>query len=234
MGIPDIDWTLLGAIASVLQAPIAILALCVALITAYFNAWPVWRQRQVDRTVLKTFGADSYTKEEVLAATVDYVDPECLDEDVEAAGDYREELRRVMDASSDFRGVVLTCRTQFFRSDEEVPKETGILKVMSRPAGESGSYRFYKLYIAPFWPKEINAYLRKRFPIWKLRSRNKAMKIVMRLGDLAMRPMLLAIVPDLVNREEQVSTLAQLYDAMVGLWLDRESHWIANAVLGRV
>ena len=53
-----------------------------------------------------------------------------------------------MEACEDYRKVIVTCRTQFFPKDEEIPRETGIVRVGPRKAGESASYEFWKLYLA--------------------------------------------------------------------------------------
>ncbi|MCI0692556.1 hypothetical protein L0337_11205 [candidate division KSB1 bacterium] len=75
---------------------------------------------------------------------------DAFDEDTRAIQNYRERLKQLLDLGKDFRQVLITCRTQFFQREEEIPRETGIIRVGVTSAGQSCEYIFYKLYISPY------------------------------------------------------------------------------------
>ena len=102
---------------------------------------------------------------------------------------------------------------------------TGIVKVGPTKAGASRQYEFHKLYLSPLTDGQVNRFIRKRFPFWKRKQRVRARQIVDAIPDLAVRPMLLTHVPDLVSSAgvaEHIDNAAQLYEHMVEAWLMRE------------
>lgn len=154
---------------------------------------------------------------------------DALDEDTLAVVDYRERLRLLLSATSAFRAVVISCRTQFFSKDEEIPKQTGQLKVSARAAGEEAEYCFHKIYLSPFSDKQVNRYISRRYPFWRRKRRRRANQMVVKMPHLAVRPMLLAHVDDLLKTKEDYDYAYELYEAMVKAWIDRERGFIDNA-----
>ncbi|MCP4688613.1 MAG: hypothetical protein GY859_11220, partial [Desulfobacterales bacterium] len=130
-----------------------------------------------------------------------------------------------------FRRIIITCRTQFFRKDEEIPLDTGILRIGPRKAGVKGSYEFRKLYLSPFNDKDIKRYLIKRYPFWRYPIRRKALAMALKIPLLSARPMLLAHIPDVVEAGGEITYVFQLYDIMIEAWLERESAWVEKAPL---
>ncbi len=159
---------------------------------------------------------------------------DAFDEDTLAIEDHRTRLVQIMEACEDFRRVVISCRTQFFAHDEEIPKQTGIARVHPRRAGERRYYEFQKLYLAPFSDAQISEYLRGVYPLSQWIRRRESKKVVVRMGDLATRPMLLALVPELVESKTDASELFELYEFMVDKWLLRESDWISPDLMGEI
>jgi hypothetical protein len=80
---------------------------------------------------------------------------DALDEDTQGTVDHVERIRLLLAATREFRRVLISSRTQFFRKDEEIPSRTGILKVYSRAANEPGEYVFHKIYLSPFSDKQV-------------------------------------------------------------------------------
>jgi len=156
---------------------------------------------------------------------------DALDEDTKAIVNHRIRIRELMDICRDYRRVIITCRTQFFPSDEEVPVETGVAILGPRKAGEKGVYEFWKLYLSPFDENDINRYLQRRFPIWQLRERTKAKELAFQVKSLSARPMLLAHILDVVKTNSSVTQTFQLYQLMVNAWLERESSWVQKSDL---
>lgn len=156
---------------------------------------------------------------------------DAFDEDTAAIKDRRARLDDLMRLCSDFKRIVVSCRTQFFSSDEEIPRETGVARVGPRRAGEGRIYQFYKLYLAPFSDKQVRRYINSHFPIWQWRRRSRAREVVGAIPELSVRPMLLALVPDLVRQNRIVYGLFELYEFMVESWLEREKDWIEKGDL---
>lgn len=151
---------------------------------------------------------------------------DALDEDTKAIENYDLRITELMNLCRHFRRVVITCRTQFFPRDEEIPVETGIVKIGPRKAGEKSEYEFWKLYLSPFDDNDISRYIKKRIPFWQRKVRNKALSLAQSIGHLSVRPMLLAHIPELALVPEKSYNLCELYELMIEAWLKRESYWV--------
>lgn len=157
------------------------------------------------------------------SGTVIFLD--ALDEDTKAIQDHRKRLAELMEQCRKFKRVLITCRTQFFPSDEEIPRETGIARFDPRKPGEPGVYEFWKLYISPLNDKQVRQFLRKRYR-YTWGKRRKAQEIVNKIPLLSVRPMLLAYTPDLLDSGASIRYSFQLYEVMVEKWLERERGWV--------
>ena len=87
---------------------------------------------------------------------------DALDEDQKAIANHRDRLPELIQLSRKFRSVVITCRSQFFPKDEEIPTDTGMITTL--PADGSKKVSLQKLYLAPFTDQQVDAYLRRRYP----------------------------------------------------------------------
>lgn len=159
---------------------------------------------------------------------------DALDEDPRAIEDANGRMSEIMNAASAFKKVILTCRTQFFASDSDIPQQTGLKRLAARRAGEPVGYQWRTVYLEPFDRKQIDRYVRHSIPWWKLDQRKKARRIVADVSDLAARPMLTALIPKLANSDREAHTLWDLYAFMVDQWIDRESSWIEQSTLRKV
>ncbi len=153
---------------------------------------------------------------------------DAFDEDTEAKKGHAKRLMDIMNWTRSFKRVVITCRTQFFPRDEELPKETGIIKVGPRSAGECPEFTFYKIYLSPFSDEQVQAYLKRRFSIWKKKRRLATRAIVEKIPNLAVRPMLLTYVDDLIDSEKDFESAYQIYIEMVDAWLERERQHVKD------
>jgi hypothetical protein len=156
---------------------------------------------------------------------------DALDEDTKAIKDHRERVRELMGLCGRFKRVVITCRTQFFPKDEEIPVETGTVRIGPRKAGEKGAYDFVKLYLSPFDDQDVKRYLWRSYPFWAWYERQKAYDLALKIPLLSVRPMLLAHIPDIVAAGVEIMHSYQLYEAMVDAWLERESSWANKEAL---
>lgn len=155
--------------------------------------------------------------------TVIFLD--AFDEDTKAIKDHRARLLNLMQACRYFKRVLITCRTQFFASDIEIPRETDLPRVGPRKLGEAATYKLSKLYLSPLSDAQVDAYLRKRFR-WAWRKQKQAAALVKKIPLLSVRPMLLAYIPDLLESGKQIEYSFQLYEVMIEQWLARESRWV--------
>jgi hypothetical protein len=156
---------------------------------------------------------------------------DALDEDVKAIADHEARIRFLMEACRGFKRVIITCRTQFFAKDDEIPIETGVVRLGPRRAGERGMYEFWKLYLAPLDDNDVNKYLKLRYPIIRFLSRRKARNIVLKIPLLSARPMLLTHIPDIVSQSIEITYAYQLYEIMINAWIEREQNWIDKQAL---
>lgn len=156
---------------------------------------------------------------------------DAFDEDPRAIEDAALRMETLMTAAAPFKCVVLTCRTQFFPSDEKLPRQTGIKRVAARRAGAPVVYQWLTVYLQPFDRQQIDQYLRRAIPWHRLEQRRKAKRIIADISDLAARPMLTALIPSLAASKREAQSLWDLYAFMVDMWIQRESTWIEPDVL---
>lgn len=148
---------------------------------------------------------------------------DALDEDQKAIADHRQRLSELIGLSSKFRCVVITCRSQFFPKDEEIPTDiVGVINWL--PAQGKKGYSLQKLYLAPFSDEQVDTYLRRTYR--RRRRREEARKVVRQIPDLVARPLLLTYVEDLVAGKGIQFTF-QMYETVVERWCQRESTFVA-------
>jgi hypothetical protein len=159
-------------------------------------------------------------------STVIFLD--AFDEDMRAIQDHQERLKQLLTLTADFRHVLITCRTQFFLQDDEIPKDVpGLIRFA--PTSTSKHYTFYKLYLTPFHDPQITRYLRKRYPLWQLKKRRMARALASRIGDLTARPLVLSYIDDLLNSGRDFKYSFEVYEEIVNRWIKRERPFVENA-----
>ncbi len=195
------------------------------LFLSYKNQWP-WKKR-FDIKLFPLGNPESLDEIEKIddkkkKDTILLLD--AFDEDALAFKDYTKRLTEILSVAWRFREIVITCRTQFFPSERELPYDTGIFKY----GAEGGKYVFRRIYISVFSPKDIQSYLYKRYnPLnpfnWKKIS--KAKWLVNQSKDLIIRPMILSHIQDFVSEdmEKTFKFNYQLYHVLINKWVERES-----------
>jgi len=145
---------------------------------------------------------------------------DAFDEDTQAVDNYEVRLNELIEKTSKFWKVVLTCRTQFFSSEALEPNETKIPKV----GPIKGFHEFHKLYISPFDQHEIQVYLRKKYSIINYLKRKEAFSIVKRSNFIMVRPMLLSYMDDLLSAGAINYVWSfQIYNQLIIQWIRREA-----------
>jgi len=154
---------------------------------------------------------------------------DAFDEDIKAIQDHAQRLSEIVRQTRKFYRVFITCRTQFFPRDEEIPQYTDLLKPGPHRLGDPPQYVFDRLYLSPFSDQQIRAYLDCRFPIQQrhqqqaqIDRRQQAQAIVDKIPNLVVRPILLDYIDDLIVSDKPFENCYQIYTAMVDAWLERE------------
>jgi hypothetical protein len=183
------------------------------------------RQRKFSIKLIPLSARDALAQIADVANKVDTVlFLDALDEDTGAIPDHKERFRELIRASKRFRHILITCRTQFFSKDDEIPKDAaGIIRVGPIGPGDTREYMINKLYISPFSEHQIQHYLVRRFPFWRHGDRRKAISLVEQIEDLPARPMLLAQIESILSLGTECKYGFQVYEQMIQSWLNRES-----------
>jgi hypothetical protein len=154
---------------------------------------------------------------------------DAFDEDTLAIKDHEQRIDELMIAADGFQCVLVTSRTQFFRTDEEIPREVATLKAVRGP-GESAKYNFHKLYLSPFTKAQTKAYIQKRYPLTifnpvTIYRRWLALQMADQIPHLSTRPLLLSHIGTLV-KNPLINYCFEAYEEMVQSWLRREDGFI--------
>lgn len=153
---------------------------------------------------------------------------DAFDEDTKAQQDgHRARLATLMTACQEFQRVVITCRSQFFPSEEEVPKDVpGIVRIGAVGLGQRRTMEFWKSYLLPLRDQQIERFLKKRLRWYQWSQKQKTRALIKRIPDMSARPMVLAYLPDLIASEAAPKTIMEIYDRIVEAWLDREAPYV--------
>ncbi|MCW5202776.1 SUMF1/EgtB/PvdO family nonheme iron enzyme [Desulfobulbus sp. US4] len=152
---------------------------------------------------------------------------DALDEDPQAWKRIRDRLLDLLQASEDFRRVIISSRTQFFPEMESDRLGRPEIKVLS-------GYHCPVLYLAPFTDVQVQEFIHRKLPLsWHhhlrlqagriKKDREKAVRLLEHMQDLRMRPMLLQHIDKLLVADcQQEWNAYTVYEALVAEWLDRE------------
>jgi hypothetical protein len=144
---------------------------------------------------------------------------DAFDEDVKAVDDYDARMKEILETTKEFKEIVITCRTQFFPSDKEIPDDTGYTTF----GGEQETYKFQRVYLSVFDETDIKKYLKQRFSFFQFSKRKRAFKIVKKSPNLVMRPMLLSYINDFVEANRTFKYSYEIYEVLIDKWIERES-----------
>jgi len=143
-----------------------------------------------------------------------------LDENKDALKDYNNFLEKLTSVTIKFHTVIITCRTQFFSSEKDEPKNVSEFIVNT----SMNEVLFEKIYISPFNEKEIEKYLKKKYNRFFQKDKIKRSKnIIYHCPKLMVRPMLLSYIDDLIeNKEKKYEYTHEIYEELVSKWIKRE------------
>ena len=124
--------------------------------------------------------------------------------------DFRKQLSTIC---QEFKIVVFSCRPQFFIDEkaETIRFERG---------GKSVSAT--RIQLSPFRNKQVRAYLRKVFAPTETKQRKVAKQLVKKHAFIAIRPLVLSFIRDIVKSGHKIHNTLDLYDSIVESWFVRE------------
>ena len=154
---------------------------------------------------------------------------DALDEDPTAWGRFEDRLLELLLETKNFRRVLITCRTQFF-------PETGADPFGNPGRVTVGAFICQMVFLSPFNDRQVDSYLRKRFPDpwdhWltgrENEQRRRAQQLLQSMRSLRSRPLLLAYIDNLLEAREQAWNEYTTYDALIEAWLLREVRKLAD------
>lgn len=142
---------------------------------------------------------------------------DALDEDPNSWGKVKFRLIQLLDATNNFRRVIITCRTQFFPNEEIDPfKRVGKIKI--------GNYVCPMFFLSLFDDEKVEHYLTKRYSLVPNSHEyiNRAKSIILSMGSLRFRPLLLAHVEGFLESDTVDWNEYIVFETLTNTWLNRE------------
>lgn len=163
-----------------------------------------------------------YSEDENSVNTILLLD--AFDEDIHSYNNPSKRFEEIIELSSSFQHVIITCRTQFFNSISDIPTNSKFTSFgPSKKKQEVSRY-----FLSPFFDKEVSQYINKKYPFWEYEKRNKAKNIISNCPNLMARPMLLNYIDDLLEKEKEYTLNAEIYNDLVWSWIERERNIAAD------
>ena len=157
------------------------------------------------------------TEKEKYILLLDALDENSEAQDIQTRSGFLEQLKGIY---TQYQYVIITCRPQFFTNGKEEIGTVDTSALDGRNACE-------QWFLAPFNTKQIWEYLLRKYGI-RFKKIIKAQKIVKQCPDVAIRPLVLSYMDDLIGSNNPIDTNRAIYDTIVSKWIERE---IATKVL---
>ena len=152
---------------------------------------------------------------------------DALDENLQASENFEEFRRKMEEVIAPFKFVVITCRSQFFPSEEAIPVNSGI-RVNT---ADKNLLSYNKIYICPFSEDDIRLYISKKYNGFGKKNRKlrkQATSIIEKCRHLMARPVLLSYIDDLLDENKEYTTEVEIYETLIDKWLHREVNSIPD------
>jgi Sulfatase-modifying factor enzyme 1 len=145
------------------------------------------------------------------------------------------EIENLSKTTQEYKKMILTSRTQFFRSEEE-ERETLVWKEFHERGPRSMTYpRFERIYVSLFDDEQIKQYL--DLCLGKAASEkfwNETVEKVFDVKDLARRPILIELIVndlDAVQNIEGKVTPGKVYRTITERWQEREEQRLPQSIV---
>ena len=145
------------------------------------------------------------------------------------------EIENLSKTTQEYKKVILTSRTQFFRSEEEEKKTLVRKEFHERGPRPMGHPRFERIYVSLFDDEQIRLYL--NFCLGKAASEkfwNETVEKVFDVKDLARRPILIELIVndlDAVQNIEGKVTPGKVYLTITERWQEREEQRLPQSIV---
>ena len=152
---------------------------------------------------------------------------DALDENLQASENFEDFRTKLEEVIAPFKFVVITCRSQFFPNEHDIPEYSAIRVNKS----DKNLLAYNKIYICPFSPSDISLYISKKYNGWSKKnrkSRKQAKTIIEKCRHLVARPVLLSYIDDLIDENKEYATEADIYETLIKKWLEREVNSIPD------
>lgn len=157
---------------------------------------------------------------------------DALDESAQAAKDFDTFIEKLESEIKNFRFVVITCRTQFFKNEDDELKESKL-----RNYGINKGFRNYnRQYISPLTDNEILNYVERKYAIkpfdistWSNGKKLKrAKRLIASSGNILVRPLMLSYIEDLLSDNKNIINTSDMYYHLIDSWIMRESKIVSG------
>lgn len=139
------------------------------------------RRHKVKLVSLSIPNAETY----LIDGAIDYEETvvflDAFDEDTKAITNYQERLLQLLRLCFRYKKVIITCRSQFFIRESDIPSITDIPMIGAAYAGSRKQYEIARLYLLPFSDEDINIFLKKRYP--RLNKEKKTISDINRIKN---------------------------------------------------
>lgn len=152
---------------------------------------------------------------------------DALDENLQASENFEDFRTKLEEVVAPFKFVVITCRSQFFFNEHEIPEYSNIRVSTS----DKNLLEYNKIYIRPFSLSDITLYINKKYKGWGNKNRKlrkQANNIIEKCKHLMARPVLLSYIDDLIDENREYTTETDIYETLIGKWLEREVNSISD------
>lgn len=139
----------------------------------------------------------------------------------EETNNYSVFFDKLINSVSKFKQVIITCRTNFFINENNEPFE---LKIKKYNTKGNDFHIIKKVYLSPFNNNDVKKYLNNTFPIWEVKNKENANRIILSTKDIFFRPMLLSYIGDLVKLNKNNFLKFEVYETLIEAWINRESN----------
>ena len=142
---------------------------------------------------------------------------DALDENLHASENFDDFRTKLEEVIAPFKFVVITCRSQFFSNEHEMPEYSAIRVNKS----DKNLLAYNKVYIRPFSPSDIALYISKKYKGWGKKNRKhrkQAKAIIEKCKHLVARPVLLSYIDDLIGENKEYATEADIYETLIKKW----------------
>ena len=140
----------------------------------------------------------------------------------ESENNPRKFMEKLGKDTEDFEWVVVSCRRQFFQSEEFQP---GKAKVPGGVKGFGSLPYWQELILEPFSQKQVESFLDERFGEGQNPQKDEAANIVYGCEDVFLRPLILSNI-DIILEEchgRENLTMKVILDAVIMNWIKREA-----------